>query len=83
MHRFNRSNYQVVIWPMHYNPLLDCFQQALTSECRTLRSVSVLNSPFLSDAAFKSLALCRRLHKIRIEGKDQARDTQSHLSAFL
>ena len=30
----------------------------------------MLHSPFLSDAAFKSLALCRRLHKIRIEGED-------------
>ena len=44
------------------------FLQALTSECRTLRNVSILNSPFLSDAAFKCLASCRRLHKIRVEG---------------
>ena len=45
------------------------FSKALTSECRTLRSVSILNSPFLSDASFKCLSLCKRLRKIRVEGK--------------
>ncbi|KAL9960679.1 hypothetical protein ACROYT_G034165 [Oculina patagonica] len=48
--------------------------QALTSECRTLRNVSILNSPFLSDAAFKCLASCRRMHKIRIEGNNRLTD---------
>ena len=48
------------------------FFQALTSECRTLKNASILNSPFLSDAAFKCLASCRRLHKVRVEGKSSA-----------
>lgn len=51
----------------------DCIQ-ALTSECRTLRNVSILNSPFLSDASFKCLASCRRLHKIRVEGNNRLTD---------
>ena len=28
-----------------------------------------MNSPFLSDASFKCLSLCKRLRKIRVEGK--------------
>ena len=55
----------VVVWDLFFI----FFPEALTSECRTLKSVSILHSPFLSDAAFKCLATCRRLHKIRIEGK--------------
>ncbi|XP_020600406.1 F-box/LRR-repeat protein 13-like [Orbicella faveolata] len=51
----------------------DCVQ-ALTSECRTLKNVSILNSPFLSDAAFKCLASCRRMHKIRVEGNNRLTD---------
>lgn len=45
------------------------YSKALTSECRTLKSVSIMNSPFLSDASFKCLSLCKRLRKIRVEGK--------------
>ncbi|PFX17404.1 F-box/LRR-repeat protein 13 [Stylophora pistillata] len=51
----------------------DCIQ-ALTSECRTLKNVSILNSPLLSDAAFKCLASCRRLNKIRVEGNNRLTD---------
>lgn len=51
----------------------DCIQ-ALTSECRTLKSVSIMNSPFLSDASFKCLSLCKRLRKIRVEGNNRLTD---------
>ncbi|XP_032221277.2 dynein regulatory complex subunit 6 [Nematostella vectensis] len=54
--------------------LRDACIQSLTSECRTLRTVSILNSPFLSDTAYKSLALCRKLHKLRIEGNNRITD---------
>ncbi|RMX56403.1 hypothetical protein pdam_00023147, partial [Pocillopora damicornis] len=48
--------------------------QALTSECRTLKNVSIMNSPFLSDAAFKCLASCKKLNKIRVEGNNRLTD---------
>ncbi|XP_029212767.2 dynein regulatory complex subunit 6-like [Acropora millepora] len=51
----------------------DCIQ-ALTSECRTLKSVSIMNSPFLSDASFKCLSQCKRLRKIRVEGNNRLTD---------
>ena len=56
-------------WRTVYLCFFISFSKALTSECRTLRSVSIMNSPFLSDASFKCLSLCKRLRKIRVEGK--------------
>ena len=56
-------------WRTVYLCFFISFSKALTSECRTLKSVSIMNSPFLSDASFKCLSLCKRLRKIRVEGK--------------
>lgn len=58
--------------------------KALTSECRTLKNVSIMNSPFLSDAAFKCLASCKKLNKIRVEGEFNLSFSESfHLEKFL
>lgn len=42
--------------------------KALVSKCRVLTVISLLDSPFLSDVAFKTIAEVISLTKIQIEG---------------
>ena len=42
--------------------------QMLTEKCSSVRTISILNSPLISDTGLKYLTTFRRLQKIQIEG---------------
>ena len=41
----------------------------LTDTCSSVRNISILNSPLISDTGMKYLTTFRRLQKIQIEGR--------------
>ena len=45
--------------------------QMLTEKCSSVRTISILNSPLISDTGLKYLTTFRRLQKIQIEGNDK------------
>ncbi|XP_056596470.1 dynein regulatory complex subunit 6 [Triplophysa dalaica] len=55
--------------------LTDACVQALVSKCRTLTVISVLDSPYLSDVAFKAIAEVTSLTKFQIEGNNRIADS--------
>ena len=42
--------------------------QMLTEKCSSVKTISILNSPLISDTGMKYLTAFRRLQKIQIEG---------------
>ncbi|KAG1939196.1 dynein regulatory complex subunit [Pimephales promelas] len=55
--------------------LTDSCVQVLVSKCRVLTVISLLDSPFLSDVSFKSMAEVIGLTKIQIEGNERMTDS--------
>ncbi|KAI7812025.1 putative F-box/LRR-repeat protein 13, partial [Triplophysa rosa] len=55
--------------------LTDACVQALVSKCRALTVISVLDSPYLSDVAFKAIAEVISLTKFQIEGNNRIADS--------
>ncbi|XP_006822465.2 F-box and leucine-rich repeat protein 13-like [Saccoglossus kowalevskii] len=65
------------------NTLKDECLSAVTSKCHNIRSMSLLGTPHLSDSAIKTLALNRRLQKIRMEGNNRISDLGiKHLAKY-
>ncbi|KAL1247505.1 hypothetical protein QQF64_022881 [Cirrhinus molitorella] len=55
--------------------LTDICVQVLVSRCRALTAISLLDSPYLSDVAFKTMAEVISLIKIQIEGNNRMTDS--------
>uniref|UniRef100_A0A8C1FLV4 F-box and leucine-rich repeat protein 13 n=1 Tax=Cyprinus carpio carpio TaxID=630221 RepID=A0A8C1FLV4_CYPCA len=55
--------------------LTDICVQVLVSKCRMLTAISLLDSPYLSDVAFKTMAEVISLTKIQIEGNNRMTDS--------
>ncbi|XP_018937712.2 dynein regulatory complex subunit 6 [Cyprinus carpio] len=55
--------------------LTDNCVQVLVSKCRMLTAISLLDSPYLSDVAFKTMAEVISLTKIQIEGNNRMTDS--------
>ncbi|XDV52965.1 hypothetical protein PO909_021596 [Leuciscus waleckii] len=55
--------------------LTDTCVQVLVSKCLVLTVISLLDSPFLSDVAFKTIAEVISLTKIQIEGNERMTDS--------
>ncbi|XP_048015444.1 dynein regulatory complex subunit 6 isoform X1 [Megalobrama amblycephala] len=55
--------------------LTDTCLQVLVSKCRSLTVISLLDSPFVSDVAFKTIAEVISLTKIQIEGNERMTDS--------
>ncbi|XP_073687660.1 F-box and leucine-rich repeat protein 13 [Garra rufa] len=55
--------------------LTDNCMQVLVSRCRKLTAISLLDSPYLSDVAFKTMAEVISLTKIQIEGNNRLTDS--------
>ncbi|XP_050956298.1 dynein regulatory complex subunit 6 [Labeo rohita] len=55
--------------------LTDTCVQVLVSRCRVLTVISILDSPYLSDVAFKTIADVISLTKIQIQGNNRMTDS--------
>ncbi|XP_052454438.1 LOW QUALITY PROTEIN: dynein regulatory complex subunit 6 [Carassius gibelio] len=55
--------------------LTDTCVQVLVAKCRMLTAISILDSPYLSDVAFKTFAEVISLTKVQIEGNNRMTDS--------
>ncbi|XP_078000896.1 F-box and leucine-rich repeat protein 13-like isoform X1 [Glandiceps talaboti] len=56
------------------NTLKDECISAITNKCHNIRAISLLGAPHLSDSAMKSMAVNRKLQRIRLEANNRISD---------